>query len=144
MTCRMPDYLEIVPVMATGLFAGAALGITIGDQPARECIDPQAAREHFKEWYPRIAKPQVGDGAMLQLATFSDNLMGLNPEPATWHEDYPHRYVTLRAGIFCSHCCSILGLAGIQGWSEPQPRCDDCGADGCNASLDAGGDHAHQ
>ncbi|CAL5229404.1 g12722 [Coccomyxa viridis] len=60
----MPDYLEIVPVLATGLFAGAALGITIGDQPARECIEPQAAREHFKEWYPRIAKPQASFAAI--------------------------------------------------------------------------------
>ena len=59
----MPDYLEIVPVMATGLFAGAALGMTLGDQPARECIDAQSAREHFKEFYPRIAKFQVIDQA---------------------------------------------------------------------------------
>ena len=57
----MPDYLEIVPVVATGLFAGAALGISIGDQPARECIDAQHAREHFKEFYKRIAKSQVRD-----------------------------------------------------------------------------------
>ena len=55
----MPDYLEIVPVVASGLFAGAALGISIGDQPARECIDAQHAREHFKEFYKRIAKSQV-------------------------------------------------------------------------------------
>ena len=72
MTCRMPDYLELVPVMATGLFAGAALGITIGDQPARECIDPQAAREHFKEWYPRIAKPQVSDDATSSIECISE------------------------------------------------------------------------
>ena len=61
--CRMPDYLEIVPVVATGLFAGAALGISVGDQPARECIDPQAAREQFAESYKRVAKTQVGYAA---------------------------------------------------------------------------------
>jgi len=55
----MPDYLEAVPVVAAGLFAGAALGITIGDHPARECIDAQHAREHFKVSFKRIAGPQV-------------------------------------------------------------------------------------
>ena len=55
----MPNYQEIVPVLATGLFAGAALGITVGDQPAREEIDAQHAREHFKESYKRLAKLQV-------------------------------------------------------------------------------------
>lgn len=59
----MPDYLEIIPVVATGLFAGAALGISVGDQPARECIDPQPAREQFKESYRRVAKSQVRDAA---------------------------------------------------------------------------------
>ena len=98
LTCRMPDYLEIVPVLATGLFAGAALGITIGDQPARECIEPQAAREHFKEWYPRIAKPQVGNAAhcaMIETQLYSQNLVGLMSEPPTRHEDDPRKDVLL-------------------------------------------------
>ena len=59
----MPDYLEAVPVVAAGLFAGAALGITIGDHPARECIDAQPAREQFKEFYKRIAGQQVRHSA---------------------------------------------------------------------------------
>jgi hypothetical protein len=51
--------LEVVPVIATGLFAGAALGITVGEQPARELLDAQHAKEHFMESYRRIAVSQV-------------------------------------------------------------------------------------
>ena len=55
----MADILKIVPVVATGLFAGAALGISIGEQPARELIDEHHARHHFDESYKRMAMSQV-------------------------------------------------------------------------------------
>lgn len=51
--------LEVVPVIATGLFAGAALGVTVGEQPARELLDAQHAKKHFLESYQRIAVSQV-------------------------------------------------------------------------------------
>jgi len=51
--------MEAVPVIASGLFAGAALSISIGEQPARELIDPQHAQKHFQNSYKKIAVSQV-------------------------------------------------------------------------------------
>ena len=57
--------MQIVPVVASGLFAGTALGISIGEHPAREVMDAEHARVHFDESYARVSKSQVPLSACL-------------------------------------------------------------------------------
>ena len=46
-------------IMATGLFAGAALGISLVEHPTR--LDrPEEGRTQFKRSYPRAARLQAG------------------------------------------------------------------------------------
>lgn len=51
--------MEAIPVISSGLFAGAALSVSIAEHPARQDIDPQQAVRQFERSYKRLAPLQV-------------------------------------------------------------------------------------
>ncbi|EIE20148.1 DUF1772-domain-containing protein [Coccomyxa subellipsoidea C-169] len=68
--------MEAVPMIASGLFAGAALSVSIAEHPARQDIDPEQAVRQFKKSYKQIAPLQAGlaliaSGTSLYLASKS-------------------------------------------------------------------------
>ncbi|KAK9901241.1 hypothetical protein WJX75_001879 [Coccomyxa subellipsoidea] len=52
--------MEAIPVISSGLFAGAALSVSIAEHPARQDIDPQQAMRQFERSYKRLAPLQIG------------------------------------------------------------------------------------
>src|SRR5262249_10903712 len=55
----MPALLAVVATLATGLFAGAAVYITLGEHPARVGCGPAVAVREFRPSYRRAAVMQV-------------------------------------------------------------------------------------
>lgn len=53
------DELPVVGVISTGLFAGAAAAVSLGEHPARMRTSMQEARKHFNHSYDRVAPFQV-------------------------------------------------------------------------------------
>ncbi len=51
--------MEAIPVISSGLFAGAALAISVGEHPARQTLDPQHGLKQFQQSYKRVAPFQV-------------------------------------------------------------------------------------
>ncbi|BDA45397.1 probable anthrone oxygenase tpcL [Coccomyxa sp. Obi] len=51
--------MEVIPVISSGLFAGATLAISIAEHPARQNMDPQQGLKQFQQSYKRIAPSQI-------------------------------------------------------------------------------------
>jgi hypothetical protein len=71
----MPALLAIVATLATGLFAGAAVYITLVEHPARVGCGPAVAVREFRPSYRRAAVMQVAlalVGTAAALARFAD------------------------------------------------------------------------
>ena len=64
--------MEAVAIVATGLFAGSALGVSINEFPGYEGIDIQAARKQFTVTFKGIATSQVTHAKKL-LSLWGDN-----------------------------------------------------------------------
>ena len=62
--------MEAVPMIASGLFAGAALSVSIAEHPARQDIDPEQAVRQFKKSYKQIAPLQVDRSSSINITCF--------------------------------------------------------------------------
>lgn len=51
--------MEVIPVISSGLFAGAALAVSASEHPARQTMDPQQALKQFQQSYKRMAPFQI-------------------------------------------------------------------------------------